>query len=114
MAEPESTEIHGIRLPYVEIRRRTKEHDFVTCIRERKCSWAGHIARCGDDRWIRTTLGRYLDGSRYYCGNGNGELLAASWADDSLAQDCVGWQRKGGPAEGNYLLTYVFDPSETK
>lgn len=39
-----------------EIRRKTKVRDIVKEVARMKWRWAGHIARCGDNRWTRRIL----------------------------------------------------------
>ena len=41
------------KVPYTEIRKRTRVQDIVQFVLKQKWKWAGHVARLDDNRWTQ-------------------------------------------------------------
>ena len=41
------------KVPYTEIRKRTRVQDIVQFVLKQKWKWAGHVARLDDNQWAR-------------------------------------------------------------
>ena len=75
------------KIPYTEIRKRTRVQDIVQFVLKQKWKWAGHVARLDDNRWTqRVTEWQPREGRRYR------GRQRKRWRDDLVQLKGVTWR----------------------
>ena len=77
------------KIPYSEIRQRTKLTDIIEYTLKQKWRWAGYVARMKNNRWTkRCTEGQSRRGKR------SRGRLSRRWQDDITRKEGTTWTRK--------------------
>ena len=75
------------KVPYTEIRKRTRVQDIVQFVLKQKWKWAGHVARLDDNRWTqRVTKWQPREGRR------SRGRQRKRWRDDLVQLKGVTWR----------------------
>ena len=75
------------KVPYTEIRKRTRVQDIVQFVLKQKWKWAGHVARLDDNRWTqRVTEWQLREGRR------SRGRQRKRWRDDLVQLKGVTWR----------------------
>ena len=75
------------KIPYTEIRKRTRVQDIVQFVLKQKWKWAGHVARLDDNRWTqRVTEWQPREGRR------SRGRQRKRWRDDLVQFKGVTWR----------------------